>query len=134
MPLTLQSILPNHTIGIQRNYLRVISLLSESYFFRKALPTEQMQFIFILNSRSRSYILVCVTLCRPETPKQVLLQTAKTQMKCSMMWLFIRVCTVCQEKIDPQRKKYNLSYDVESGSDIKPCIEIYKPLVVYRLR
>ena len=30
------------------------------------------------------------------------------------------------------RMKYLLSYDVASGSEIKPCIKIDKPLVVYR--
>ena len=29
-------------------------------------------------------------------------------------------------------RKYGLSYDVASGSEIKPCIKIDKPLVVYR--
>ena len=27
---------------------------------------------------------------------------------------------------------YTLSYDIESGSEIKPCNKINKPLVVYR--
>ena len=35
-------------------------------------------------------------------------QTMKTQMKCRMMWHFIRVCTVCLDKIDLQRKKYHI--------------------------
>ena len=42
---------------------------------------------------------------RQETPKCVLWQTAKTQMKCSMMLHFIRVCTVYLDKIDLQREK-----------------------------
>ena len=34
-----------------------------------------------------------LTLCRPETPKQLLRQTVKTLMKCCMQH-FIRVCTI----------------------------------------
>ena len=37
-----------------------------------------------------------LTLCVRESPKQVLLQTVKTQMKCSIMLHFIRVYTVCK--------------------------------------
>ena len=48
-----------------------------------------------------------LTLYRPDTPKQVLLQTVKTQMKCCIMQHFIRVCTICNDKINLQRKKYN---------------------------
>ena len=36
------------------------------------------------------------TLCIRETPKWVLLQTVKTQMKCSIMLHFIWVYTVCK--------------------------------------
>ena len=35
------------------------------------------------------------SLCILETPKRELWQTVKTQMKCSIMLHFIRVCTVC---------------------------------------
>ena len=35
-----------------------------------------------------------LTLCRPRTPTWVLWQTVKTQMKCHIVWHFIRVCTV----------------------------------------
>ena len=38
---------------------------------------------------------VSVTLYRPETPELVPLQTVKTQMKCCIMWYFIRVITGC---------------------------------------
>ena len=41
-----------------------------------------------------------------ETPKRVLLQTVKTQMKCSIMLHFIRVYTVCKAKNDFQTKEY----------------------------
>ena len=40
-----------------------------------------------------------LTLCIRETPKRVLLQTVKTQIKCSIMLHFIWVYTVCQGKI-----------------------------------
>ena len=40
-----------------------------------------------------------ITLCIQETPKWVLLQTVKTQMKCSIMLHFIRVYTVSTGKI-----------------------------------
>ena len=44
--------------------------------------------------------------------KCVLLQTVKTQMKCSIMQHFTRVCTVCLDQIDLQRKKYILRYNL----------------------
>ena len=40
------------------------------------------------------YILL--TLCIPETLKPIILQTVKTQMKCSIMLHFFRVYTVCK--------------------------------------
>ena len=45
-----------------------------------------------------------------ETPKWVLLQTVKTQMKCSIMLHFIRVYTVCKGKkyLQTTRNKYFL--------------------------
>ena len=46
------------------------------------------------------------TLWRLETSKWVLLQTVKTQMICHITWNFIRVCTVCLDKINLQRMKY----------------------------
>ena len=48
--------------------------------------------------------IVCLTLCIRETPKRVLLQIVKTQMKCSIMLHFIRVYTVCKGKKDLQTK------------------------------
>ena len=48
-----------------------------------------------------------LTLCIRETPKRVLLQTVKTQMKCSKMLHFIRVCTVCNGKKGLQTKECN---------------------------
>ena len=42
------------------------------------------------------------------SPKQELLQTMKTQMKCSIMLHFIRVYTVCKGKSDPLTKEYNI--------------------------
>ena len=49
-----------------------------------------------------------LTLCILETPEQVLLQTVKIQMKCSIMLHFIRVFTVCKGKKDLQTKEYNI--------------------------
>ena len=45
--------------------------------------------------RDNAFLL---TLCIRETPNQVLLQTVKTQMKCSIMLHFIRVYTVYKGK------------------------------------
>ena len=50
---------------------------------------------------------VKLTLCICETLKRVLLQTVKTQMKCSIMLHFIRLYTVCQGKKDLKTKIYN---------------------------
>ena len=50
-------------------------------------------------------MVVHLTLCIQETPKQVILQTVKTQMKCSMMLHFIRVYTVCEGKKNFRQKK-----------------------------
>ena len=36
-----------------------------------------------------------VTLCRPQTPKRVLLQTVSTQMKYHIMFHFVRFYTIC---------------------------------------
>ena len=47
-------------------------------------------------------------LCIRETPKQVLLQKVKTQMKCSIMLHFISVYTICKGKKDLQTKEYNI--------------------------
>ena len=49
-----------------------------------------------------------LTLCILETPKRVLLQTVKTQMKSSIMLHFIRVYTVCKGKKDLQAIEYNI--------------------------
>ena len=56
-----------------------------------------------------------LTLCIWESPKQVCLQTVKTQIKCSIMLHFIRVYTVCKGKTDLQTiedkkfENYNLT-------------------------
>ena len=47
-----------------------------------------------------------LTLCIRETHKRVLLQTMKTQMKCSKKLHFIRVYTVCKGKKDLETKEY----------------------------
>ena len=51
--------------------------------------------------------VIYLTLCILETPKRILLQTVKTQMKCSIVLHFIRVHTVCKCKKDLQTKEYN---------------------------
>ena len=48
-----------------------------------------------------------LTLCIQEFPKRVLLQTVKTQMKCSITLHFIRVYTVFKGEKDLQTKEYN---------------------------
>ena len=53
-------------------------------------------------------VLVSLTLCIFEIPKRELLQTVKTQMKCSIMLHFIRVYTVCKGKKDLETKEYNI--------------------------
>ena len=35
-----------------------------------------------------------------DTSKQVLWQTVKTQLNCHIRWHFIRVCTVCSDKVN----------------------------------
>ena len=50
--------------------------------------------------------LLALTLCILVTPKCVLWQTVKTQMKCCIMQHFIRVYTVCYDKNNLQQKKY----------------------------
>ena len=47
-----------------------------------------------------------LNLCILETLKHLLWQTAKTQMKCSRMLHFIRVCIVCLDKKDLDGMKY----------------------------
>ena len=55
--------------------------------------------------------LLCLILCIQETPKQVLLQTVKTHMKCSIMLHFIRVYIVWKGQKDLQTKEYNLFFE-----------------------
>ena len=57
---------------------------------------------------------VILTLFIIATPKCVLWQTVKTQMKCRIMRHFIRVCTVCEEKIDLQNR-YNIFLEIIPG-------------------
>ena len=66
-----------------------------------------------------------LTLCIPETPKRVLLQTVKTQMKCSKMLHFTRVYTVCKGKKDLQTKEYNnlTPLDMYNGLSQAYCIK-----------
>ena len=71
-----------------------------------------------------------ITLPSQETPKRVLLQTAKTQMKCSIMLHFIRVYTVWKgKKIFSQKNticfwNYNLPpLDRHNGLSQVYCIK-----------
>ena len=50
----------------------------------------------------------CITPCFWKTPKRLLLQTVKTQMKCSIMLHFIRVYTVCKGMKNLQTKQCNM--------------------------
>ena len=43
-------------------------------------------------------VVRALTICTQGPTKRVLLQTVKTQMKCSIMLHLIRVCTVCKTK------------------------------------
>ena len=63
--------------------------------------------IFVLSNMSIVSLVLVLTLCIQETPKLVLFQLVKTQMKCSIMLHFIRVYSVCKGKKDLQTKKYN---------------------------
>ena len=49
-------------------------------------------------SKASVYNSCILTLYVPVTPKCVLRQSVKTQMKCHIMWHFIRTYTVCKEK------------------------------------
>ena len=50
----------------------------------------------------------CITPCFWKTPKRLLLQTVKTQMKCSIMLHFIRVYTFCKGMKNLQTKQCNM--------------------------
>ena len=73
----------------------------------------------------------CLTFCIREPPNRVLLQTAKTQMKCSIIMLhFIRVYTVCKVKMIFRQKNtifflnYNLiPLGMYNGSSQVYCIK-----------
>ena len=63
-----------------------------SSIFSFFLKWYDMNFIY---THAFSCNFIGSTLCRPETTKWVQWFTVKTQMKCSIMWHFIRVFTVC---------------------------------------
>ena len=65
-----------HFMVITGSYVLIISLVYEEYM-------GYIGFAFSL------------TLCILKTPNQVVWQTVKTQMKCSIMRHFISACTVC---------------------------------------
>ena len=70
-----------------------------------------------------------LTLYIRETPKQVLLQTLKTLMKCLIMWHFIRVYSVFKVKLSSDKKyiltkNYNLTPpDMYNGLSQVYCIK-----------
>ena len=70
----------------------------------------------------------CLTQREPwqtRTPKRVSSQTVKTQMKCSIMLHFIRVCTVCSDKINLQRK----NLEIQCFLEINTC----DPSIIYTM-
>ena len=63
------------------------------------------EIVLILFNITCILLLVFLILFRPETPKLVLWQTVMTQMKCHIMWHFIRVCLFfAKDKIKIQIK------------------------------
>ena len=69
--------------------------------------------------------ILTLSLCIQETPKWVLLQTVKTQMKLHIMWHFISVYTGCRgKKIFRQKIQYNLTLlDIYNGPSQVHCIK-----------
>ena len=73
--------------------------------------------IRIFNIRNRQQVMTgekrfkiqYLTLCIRGIPKQVLLQTVKTQVKCLMPY-FIRIYTDCKGKKDLQTKECNIFF------------------------
>ena len=81
------------------------------YRLPKNISRRQSRRHFVMSGEKRVKFLYKfnpLTLCILETPKRVLLQTVKTQMKCPIKLHFIRVYTVCDGKKDLQIKKYNI--------------------------
>ena len=77
---------------------------------------ENKMVIFQINPIPRWLVL---NLCRLEPPKWVHLHIVKSKIKYHRMQHFIRVCNVCWNKIDLQRKKYNIEH---SGSVVECLI------------
>ena len=73
---------------------------------------------------------------RPETPKQVLWQTAKTLMKCHIMWHFIRVCAVFYDNQSSEKEiqMYNIfgNYNL-GGCDSSIYTMDHLDVIVYTL-
>ena len=78
---------------------------------------------------SKKETIHSLTLCIPETNKQVILQTVKIQMKCKIMLHFIRVYTVCKGKKDLQTKEYNIFFKIITGQP-QICTMDYPKLIV----
>ena len=89
------------TVNIENNVLP-----NENNYHTWCLPSSNLRNIKNFNkpiflkiySRSMKFQRISLTLCIRETPKWVLLQTVRTQMKCHILRHFIRVHTVCMGK------------------------------------
>ena len=75
----------------------------------QAAPRSQVKHSTTEPLRSLEHVYKCVlNLWRLESPKRVLWQTVKTQMKCCTMRHLTRVCTVCKDLINLRRNKINI--------------------------
>ena len=78
---------------------------------RKIGPKQMTIFATFWVNKGLHISYFTLTLCIWETPKEVLLQTVKTQMKCSIMLHFIRLDTVRKgKKKDLQTKENNIFF------------------------
>ena len=84
---------PRHDMVVLGSYWEGTNLKLVLYIeYARRYVEENCVFIFVF------------TLCNQETPKQVILQTVKTQMKCSIMlhlirvYLFVKVKKIFRQK------------------------------------
>ena len=73
-----------------------------------ALSTLNFARIFVFGVSRPGMTQISLNSYMTDYRTRVLLQTVKTQMKCSIMLHFIRVYTVCKGKKDLQTKEYNI--------------------------
>ena len=84
------------------------------------------------------YLILCIW----ETPKQVLLQTVKTQIQCCIMRHFIWVYIACYGKTDNQTKRiqyfflnYNLTpLDMYNGLSQVYCLKPVGRILLYPIQ